>query len=167
MENEAAGLRTLLFVLLTTLYYVRVKNKRVFFFSFLITFTIAEILNFLSFFVDVPQLNDSDTMYYLVNSVYIIAYALLITQILSAMNVIEMVKKYPFHLLILIVLDVFCVVVVTNTAIGRLTYYAYFVELIYNAVIMILLTVTLINYLHREDKKAINLLIGAIFIFFS
>lgn len=167
LENEAAGMRTLLFLLLSLLYYFRVKSKGFFFFSFLITFTIAEILNFLSFIIDLPLLKDSDAMYYIVNSLYIISYALLITQILSVMNLIEIVKKYPFHLLILIALDVFCVVVVTNTAIGRLTYHAYFVELVYNAVIMILLTTTLINYLHREDKKAINLLIGSIFILFS
>lgn len=167
MEIEAAGLRTVLFALLTSLYYFRVKRKRMFFFSFLITFTIAEILNFLSFIVDLQPFNNSDAMYYIVNTLYIISYALLITQILSAMNLLKMVKKYPFHLLILIILDVFCVVVVTNTAIGRLTYQAYFVELVYNAVIMILLTLTLINYLHREDKKAINLLIGSIFILFS
>jgi hypothetical protein len=166
MEIEATGLRALAFVLLTTLYFVSVKKIRPFFFSFLITFTIAEVLSFLRFFVDPPPLNDSDVIYYVVNSLYIISYALLIAQVLSVMNVIEMVKKYPFHLLILIVLDVFSVIIVTNTAIGSLTYYPYFVELVYNAVIMLLLTVTLINYIHREDKKAINLLIGSIFILF-
>ena len=83
------------------------------------------------------------------------------------MKLVEMVKKYPFHILVLIILDVFSVVVVTNTAMHKLSFHEYYMEFIYNSVIMILLTVALINYIDKEDKKAINLLIGSIFIFFS
>lgn len=167
LEVEAAGIRALLLMFLTVLYYIRVKNKSIYFFLFLITFSIAEILNFIGWLVPLVPDNRVDYMYFIVNSLYILAYSLLTVQILTSMNLVEIVKKLPFHLIILIILDVFCVIVVTNTAIGRLNYYEYFVELVYNSVIMILLTVALINYIHKNDKKAINLLIGSIFIFFS
>lgn len=167
LEVEAAGIRALMLILLTALYYIRVKNRRLFFFLFLITFAIAEILNFIGWLVPIVPIDDLDYMYFIGNSLYILSYSFLIVRILSSMNLLEVVRKLPFHLLILIVLDVFCVIVVTNTAMDRLNYYEYLVELVYNSVIMILLTVALINYILKNDKKAINLLIGSIFIFFS
>lgn len=167
LEVEAAGVRASLMILLTVLYYIRVDNKRVLFFLFLITFSIAEILNFVGWQVPVVPNHGIDYLYYTVNSLYILAYLFLTLQILISMTLVEILRKFPFHLIILILLDVFCVIVVTNTAIDRLNYYEYFVELIYNSVIMILLTVALINYIHKDDKKSINLLIGSIFIFFS
>lgn len=167
LEVEAAGIRAALMILLTVLYYIRVDNKRVLFFLFLITFSIAEILNFVGWLVPIVPNHGVDYLYYTVNSLYILAYLFLIVQILTSMKLVDILRKFPFHLIILIILDVFCVIVVTNTAIDRLNYYEYFVELIYNSVIMILLTVALINYIHKDDKKSINLLIGSIFIFFS
>lgn len=167
LEVEAAGIRALMLILLTALYYIRVENRRLFFFLFLITFAIAEILNFIGWLVPIVPIDDLDYMYFIGNSLYILSYSFLIVRILSSMNLLEIVRKLPFHLLILIVLDVFCVIVVTNTAMDRLNYYEYLVELVYNSVIMILLTVALINYILKNDKKAINLLIGSIFIFFS
>lgn len=167
MEVEAAGVRALLLFILSVLYLVRIKKKHFFFILFLVAFTIAEVVNFIGWLVPVVPNNSFDFMYYTGNSLYILAYSFLTIQVLSSMNLAEILKKYPFHLLILIILDVFSVIVVTNTALNRLNYYEYFVELVYNAVIMILLTVALINYLHKNDKKAILLLIGSIFIFFS
>jgi len=165
LEAEAAGVRTLLFIFLLILYYIKVDTKLLYFFLFLITFTGAEIVNFIAWLV--APITIKTILYYIGNSLYILAYSLLIVQIVSTMNFKDIVKKLPYHLIILIVLDVFCVIVITNTVIGRLNYYEYFVELIYNSVIMILLTVTLINYIYRDDKKAINLLTGAMCIFFS
>ncbi len=167
LEATASGMRVLILVFLTVLYFYRVKEKRLYFLSFLIAFTFAEILSFISWQTPVVPRNQFDFPYYIGNSLYIIAYSLLILQMVSSMNLVEVVKKYPFHILILIVLDVFCVVVVTNTAMDKLSYHEYNLEFIYNSVIMVLLTVSLINYIDKEDKKAINLLIGCIFIFFS
>lgn len=166
-EVEAAGIRALLLAVLTVLYFVRVKHRHFFFILFLLAFAVAEVLNFIGWLVPIVPNQSFDFMYYTANSLYILAYSFLTIQILSSLNFVEILKKYPFHLLILIILDVFSVIVVTNTALARLNYYEYFVELVYNAVIMVLLTVALINYLHKNDKKAINLLLGSIFIFFS
>jgi hypothetical protein len=83
------------------------------------------------------------------------------------MNFKETVKKFPIHLIILLALDVFCVITVTDTTKSILSTAEYTLEFSYNAVIMLLLTITLINYIYREDKKSMNLLIGSIFIVFS
>lgn len=167
MEVEAAGIRALLLVFLTCLYFIRVKQKHFYFILFLILYTLAEILNFIGWQVPIVAKESIDHMYYVGNSLYIVSYSFLTIQILSSMDLIEVLKKFSVSLVILIILDVFSVIIVTNTAEDRLNYYEFFVEFVYNVVIMILLTVALINYLHKNDRKAINLLIGSIFIFFS
>ena len=167
LEVEASGVRALLLVFLTILYCYRVKEKRFFFLAFLIAFTIADILAFIGWAIPPLPNNQIDYTYYIANSLYVLSYSFLIVQMLKSMDLFEMVKKYPLHILILIILDVFCVIVVTNTAMHKLSYHEYYMEFIYNSIIMILLTVALINYIHKQDKKAINLLIGSIFIFFS
>ncbi len=167
LEVEASGIRAFLLVSLTVLYCNTVTKRGVYFLAFLIAFSIADILSFIG--VQIPPLpkNSIDYTYYIINLLYILSYSFLITQMLTSMKFDEVIKKYPFHLFILIVLDVFCVVVVTNTAMHKLSNHEYYLEFLYNSIIMILLTVALINYLHKEDKKAINLLVGSIFIFFA
>lgn len=167
LEVEASGMRALFLIFLTILYVYRVKDRNSYFLMFLIAFTLADILAYVGWQIPLVPKNQIDYPYYIANSLYVLSYSFLIMQMLTSMNLVEIVKKYPLHLLILISLDVFCVVVVTNTAMGKLSFHEYYMEFIYNAVIMILLTVALINYIHKEDKKAINLLVGTIFIFFS
>lgn len=167
LEVEASGIRALLSIFLTTLYIYSVKQKRSFFLLFLLTFSIAEILTYFGWLIPIVPDAKIDLMYYIANSLYILSYLFLIIQIMISISVVDVVKKYPFHLLVLIILDVFSVVVVTNTATDKLSNYEYYMEFLYNAIIMILLTVSLINFIHKDDKKAINLLLGSIFIFFS
>jgi hypothetical protein len=163
---QAAGVRALLLLLLTGLYCNKVKRKRLFFFLFFIAFAFADTLNFFSLFIPLRE-NSIDYSYYLVNSLYILAYIFLIIQVLKSMDVKEVVKKLPFHIIILLVLDVSSVIVVTNTTQNQLDIYEYTLEFVYNAVIMVLLSVALINYIHKDDKKSMNLLLGSIFIVFS
>ncbi|TDU40562.1 hypothetical protein BXY82_2614 [Gelidibacter sediminis] len=167
LEVGAAGLRVSLLILLNVLYYYYVNYKRPLFLSFLVTFCVAEIINFVSLLFPEMRAVQIDYLYYTVNSLYILSYVFLILLMLRTMDFFEIIKKFPFHIFIMIVLDVFFVVIVTDTALHRLSYAQYFMEFLYNAVVMILLTVALINYLHKDDLKSINLLIGSIFIVFS
>ncbi len=166
-ETAAAGLRAVLLVLLTAFYCVTIENKRKLFFLFLIMFSLAEILNFISRFLEASTNNGVHYFYYSTNILYIVSYILLIVKILYDMNIKETVKKFPVHIIVLLALDVFCVVTVTDTTKGILSTTQYSLEFSYNAVIMLLLTVALINYISREDKKSMNFLIGSIFIVFS
>ena len=45
-ETQASALRALLLIVLTVFYYLTIKDKKRFFYLFLVSFTIAEILNF-------------------------------------------------------------------------------------------------------------------------
>ncbi len=166
-ETQASALRALLLIVLTVFYYLTINDKKRFFYLFLVSFTIAEILNFTSMFVSFVSENGADYSYYLTNALYILSYIFLIIKVLGDMNLKEIIRKFPIHIIVLLVLDVFCVITVTETTKGLLSNAEYALEFSYNTIIMLLLTITLINYIYREDKKSMNLLIGSIFIVFS
>lgn len=166
-EFEAAGARVTLVLLLTLLYYIGIKSKQLFFFLFLICFSLAEVIGFVSYFVEIDYTTSTDYFYYFANSLYIISYVFLIFRILIDMNIKEVFKKFWIHLLILIVLDIFCVVILSGTTEKRLSNHQFSLEFFYNAIIMLLLTVAMINYMSKNTQKSMNLLLGSIFIFFS
>lgn len=168
LEFEAAGIRPLLLMLLTTLYWNSAKEKRFFFLMFLSIYFLAEVINFVGWLspVDVES-GQIDYLYYISNALFITSYSFLIAESFSSMNVDDIFDKYMYQICILVVLDVISVVVVTHTVIDKLPYSAFFVEFVYNAVIMILLSVTLLNYYDKDDQKSLVLFIGSVFILFS
>lgn len=167
LEFEASGARLILVFLLTLLYYISVESKRIFFFLFLVCFTLGELVGFISYFVDVDNGHPIDYFYYLGNALYILSYVFLIIRVLKEIDVILVFKKFWLHLTVLIILDIFCVIILTGTTKNILSYNEFSLEFLYNAIIMILLTVSMINYISKNTQKSMNLLLGAIFIFFS
>lgn len=167
LELEAAAARLALLLLLTLLYCVKVPIKRIFFLLFLIAFSLGELIGFLSYFVEIDYETSTDYFYYIVNGFYILSFIFLIFRILKDMEIKKVLKKFWIHLGILIVLDVFCVVILTGTTEKLLSNYEYSLEFFYNTIIMTLLTVAMVNYISKNTQKAMNLLLGAIFIFFS
>ena len=96
-----------------------------------------------------------------------LAYFFLILRCLITWDFKKIIKQFPATLLVLIMLGVFCVTLITDTAKAQLTPSQYILELIYNIVIMLLLSVALINYMYLDDKKSILFFIGTMFIFLS
>ncbi|MEZ4802887.1 MAG: hypothetical protein R2797_08935 [Gelidibacter sp.] len=167
LEFQAAGSRVILVLLLTVLYYIRVRPKRLLFFLFLLFFSLAEIVNFASWFIKLDYDTTTDYFYYGANILYIVSYVLLTLRVIIDMNIQQVLSKFWIHIIILTVLDVFCVIIVSGTAEKMLSEHQYSLEVVYNSVIMILLTVAMINYISKNSHKSMNLLLGAIFIFFS
>lgn len=166
-EMYASFIRAAMIVLLTILYCKQVKSYSSYFFMFLITFSLAEVIGLLSFIFELDLNNSIDYYYYIGNILYILSYIFLIIYVLKNINIKDAIIKLPAHIVILIVLDIFCVTIVTDTTKELLSIYQYSLEFLYNAVIMTLLTLAVINYIYKVDKKAMNLLIGALFIVFS
>ncbi|MDG5491701.1 hypothetical protein [Psychroserpens sp. SPM9] len=167
LELEASGVRAFTMLLLTALYLVRVKNKHVLFLSFLIVFTIAELFNWATWLKNFDIDPNFDYFYYVGNALYILAYLLLIFRILVGFSIVKAMSKFPLQSLLLIVLGVFVVYLVTDTTRETLNNSEYTLEFTYNAVIMVLMNLSLLNYMYRDDKKSMNLLIGSICIVFS
>lgn len=165
-EIIASGVRTFLVLLLSILYYIQVHKKNMFFFLFLISFVLAEIVSFVAFFVPIYE-GETDLFYYAGNLLYMVSYLFLIIQLLKGMDIKSVFLKLPFHFLVLFILDVFCVFIVTDTAKYELDTYEYLLEFVYNAITMVLLSLAVINYIYRDDKKSMNFLLASIFIVFS
>lgn len=158
--------------LLTYVYYLKTKDKSSFFFLFLLMFSICEftcgISNIIyeftgSVFVDTFQFFSGNIM-------YILGYTFLIMEIIKDMKLKEVFKKFPFTIVVLLALDTYSVILVSKVSIES----GYFesvtgmvIEVIYNTIIMLLLSVSLINYLYKDSRKAINLLLACTCIVFS
>lgn len=167
MEMYGSVIKAVLLIGLTALYYLSVEQKSTYFKLFLIAFTLGSVLDVVAWSELTTSLFSNVVYYYLVNSLYIFSYILLIVKVLSGLNLLTLVKKLPFHIIILIVLDVFSVIVITETTQKVLNPTEYLLEFVYNSVVMVLLSVALLNYIYRDDIKSMNLLLGSILIVFS
>ena len=86
------------------------------------------------------------------------------------MNIKNVFNRFTTYILILAALDIYSIILVTDIAIKSdylQGFFDYLTEIAYNTVIMLLLSITLINYISRHTKKAMNLLLGALSIVFS
>lgn len=158
-----------LLVMLTVL-YIRTndtkKKKIPYFLYFLITFAVAELLTLSAHFINLT-LDGVNYNYYVSNLLYMLAYTFLVLRCLSVMEFKEILKKFPVTLIILIMLSVFCVTLITETAQSQLSTGEYIIEFVYNGIVMVLLSTALIAYMDKGDNKSMLFLIGAMFIFFS
>lgn len=161
--------RGLILPLLTILYCVTGKSKSNYFFYFLLFYSLAEFTSVFSYFAYYSVVVDN-FLYYGGNLCYITAYVFLILEVLKSIKLKRVISKFPAHIIILLVLDIYSVYLVSEIAVksdylSNMT--EYIIEIVYNIVVMLLLTVTLINYISRDSKKAMNLLLGSLCIVFS
>lgn len=164
-QIEGDGVSAVVLTLLTILYYRGYEKKRHFFMMFLITFTFAHILNYIAHYL--PEYEHLNYQYYSVNLLYILSYVFLILRVATTFDFRVIFRKFPIHILILVVLDILCVSIITATAESKLSTTEYLLEFSYNTVIMALLSFALVNYLFRNDNKSMLFLVASIFIVFS
>jgi len=166
-ELQGAAVSALLLVLLTILYCGWTVQKSRFFFWFLVTFTFGHLLSYSSWYGPFIEEGQVDYYYYIANILFIISYLFLIVKVLLSIDFNKAFKELTIPILILFVLDVFCVIIVTDATEGKLSGYEYVLEFVYNGVIMALLSVALIDYLYRNDNKSMLFLLGSICVVFS
>jgi hypothetical protein len=168
LEFYAAAVKAVLILGLTVLYHIEVKDKNWFFRIFLYLFTAGVTIDFTAWILALRnELSFEGLFYYSANTLFILSYMVIIVKMLSALKLKSLVKKLPIHILVLLVLDVFSVIIVTETTEKVLNPTEYIVEFIYNSVVMILLSVALLNYIYRDDIKSMNMLLASILIVFS
>ena len=167
LEYEGAAVSAIMLVLLTYLYFGWTKHKSNFFFWFLITFTVSQVLSFFAWYGPEVTYGEIDYYYYIANTLYVIAYLILIIKTFLSLDLKAVFSQLTVPIIILVVLDVFCVSIINETTQHALTNYENILEYTYNAVIMTLLSFALINYMYRNNNKSMLFLIGSIFIVFS
>lgn len=164
--------RWLIVPLVTCLYRVKTKDSSSFFYLFLLTFSVCELTR--GIFNIIYQFTESDLIdkiqFFSGNFMYILSYTFLIVEIIKDMNLKYVFKKFLFSIIVLLFLNTYCVFLVSKVSIES----GYFdgilgmvIEVIYNTIIMLLLSVSLLNFLYRESKKAINLLFACVCILVS
>lgn len=161
-ELIAFNLRSLIFPIVALIYFVCVKEKSMFFILFLIFYSLSELLAIIS-----DKLNPG-VDYLLGNSLYILAYLMLFIKICKSISLMHVLKNFKIHLLVLTALNIYIVYVmqIIIDPLVKLSY-EYFVELIYNIVMLLLLSSSLINYFYRDNKKSLYLFVGSLCIVFS
>ena len=165
---EAFGVKALGMSLLVVLYCFGVKKKNLLFILFLLSYSAAEIHNYVTYNM-VPSSESTYDIHYLIgNTFYISAYIFLILRIFTLMNFKKVISRLPFQIGLLSILGIFVVYLITDLSKPDFNLdYTHPVELFYNAVVMFLVCLALINYLYNDTKKSMNLLIGSICIIFS
>ena len=168
-QEIADYVRPIILPLLTVLYYLIKKDKTSYFFFFLVFYSIAELSGIFNYYAQYSYFMN-DLLYYGGNSLLITAYVFLILEILKSMNIMRIFNRFTAYILILAAFDIYSIILVTDIAIKSELLsgaFDYLTEIAYNTVIMLLLTITLINYISNHSKKAMNLLLGALCIVFS
>ena len=165
----ASYVRPLILPFLVVSYCIMKKEKSSNFFYFLLFYSFGEFLGLFSYYAINSYFVDN-LLYYGGNILLITAYVFLVLEIIKPMDIKSLFNRFITYILILIALDIYSIILVTEIAIKSdflYGFYDYLVEIVYNTVIMLLLTITLINYISRYTKKAMNLLLGALCIVFS
>lgn len=165
IEGDATS--AIVLVLLTILYAFWTTRNNNYFLWFLILHAIGHIISYLSWYGPDLYEGDTDYIYFTANALFIISYLLLTLKFITQLNIRRVLSKLSGPIFILIILDIFCVSLVTATAVSTLNVYEYTLEYIYNGMIMIMLSVALINYMYRNDTKSMTFLMGTICIVFS
>ncbi len=166
-EVEGAAVSALMLVLLTILYCGWTAEKSRLFFWFLVIFTVGHILSYTGWFMPLLEQDQLDIHYYGANILFIVAYLFLIIKVLSLINFGKVFRELSIPVVILVVLDVFCVIIVTDATEDSLSTYEYILEFVYNGIIMTLLSIALLDYMYRNDNKSMLFLLGSICIVFS
>ncbi|WP_136481423.1 hypothetical protein [Cognatitamlana onchidii] len=172
--NIAFLLSSLLVPVITVGYIFFSKRKNVYFLLFLVLYSISDILGvtvhyilYYNFqYVDSIRFYELD--YYIGSSMYILGYLLLSIVIVKTISFKHVLKNFKIHLVVLTALNIYLIYVLQFIVESNIEYrYEYYVELVYNVVMLLFLSIALISYFYRDNKKSLYLFVAALFIVFS
>ena len=148
--------KALIVPIITLLYLVNNKRKSIFFTIFLVAFSISDLLSLINFnFV-------FEFEYYLGNSLYILAYSALSYEIIRSIDLKYIFNHFKMHLFILLVLNIYANYVLVGIGKEYIGGVEFNMEFVYNVFTLLLLSVSLINYFYRDDKKSLVMFLGTL-----
>lgn len=162
MEFLSCVSRSLVVPIFTILYFQTVKRKSLYFSMFLILFSITEASTLIN--DKIPYA----IVYFGGNSLYIAAYVFLILEVIKSLNFSFILNNYRMHVVVLLLLNVYIVYVllkIVNPYVAQSS--EFYIELIYNIVMLLLLSISLLNYFYRDDRKSLLMFLGSLCIVFS
>lgn len=155
--------------LIALIYVIFAKGKNIFFLLFILCYSTSDLMGMT--IANMPSsevVNLSDIDYYVGNSLFILAYVFLVVKISKSLSLLYVLRNFKIHLVVLTILNVYLVYVLQVILSPNMEMLnQYYLEMIYNIVMLLLLSVALLNYFHKDNKKSLYLFIGALCIVFS
>ena len=160
---------SLIVTLITIIYVLFVERKSTLFLMFLVCYSLSDIMGVVIRNMPYDEsLKLYDFEYYIGNSLYIIAYVFLIIKISKSLDFKHVIKHFKMHLIVLSVLNIYLLYVLHAIINPNLVLEIdYYLELTYNIIVLLLLSIALLNYFYKDNKKSLYLFLGALCIVFS
>lgn len=160
--------RALIVPAITVLYFIRYKPKLCCFAMFLMLFSLAELISVADLVPVVSNHLPYAVFYYTCNGLYALAYLVLVFHIVKSLNLKRVIKHFFVHLLVLGFLNGYLLYVLFNIISPYLVNIGeHIVELLYTVAILLVLSVSLINFLYKDTRKSLLLFLGSLCIVFS
>ena len=168
-DAVAFSLDCLIVPLIALTYVIFTKRRNIFFLLFILCYSISDLMGIIVAYMPSSEVvNWGDIDYFLGNSLFILAYVFLVVKISKSLNLLYVLRNFKIHLVVLTILNVYLVYVLQVILSPNLNMLnEYYLEMIYNIVMLLLLSVALLNYFYRDNKKSLYLFIGALCIVFS
>lgn len=165
----AYNLDCLIVPLIAFAYVIFAKRKNIFFLLFILCYSASDLMGLVIYYIPSSEVvNWDDIDYFVGNSLFILAYVFLVVKISKSLNLLYVFRNFKIHLVVLTVLNVYLVYVLQVILSPNLDMLnEYYLEMMYNIVVLLLLSVALLNYFYRDNKKSLYLFIGALCIVFS
>jgi len=161
-ELMASSFSSVIFPLIALLYFVSVKPKTLFFSLFLLCYSLSELAFFI---IDlIPYLY----FYYIGNILSMLSYTFLLLEVCKSVCGFYVLKNFKFHIIVLTGLNIYIAYILQEAINPYLELTTeYLIEITYNIVMLLLLSISLLNYFYKDDKKSLFFFFGALSIVFS
>ncbi len=168
---------SLIFVVFLYLYLTESERKSKIFMGFLLAFLIGDIYAVVMglFHLISSYLGNASSYVelepYVGNMPFVIAYICLIVYIARDFNFSQLIKRFKYHLLVLVIFNVYAILTLNRMMLEaeffEMYTLAFLFESIYNSCIILVLSFSLLNYIYYDTEVSFLLLLGSIFVVFS
>lgn len=152
----AVTARALVVPLFTILYFLNNKSRSPYFIIFLIAYSISDLISVVGYNMYF------EWEYYIGNSLYIVAYLAFSYEILTSISIKHILSYFKSHVIVLALFNLYLNYVLIRYEAEYFSSTEYIMELLYNISTLILVSVSLLNYFYRDDKKALILFLGSL-----
>ncbi len=162
--------RMLINPLLCAYFYLKKKESTSLFFKFLVFFAIAEFLCDYQLFVFFG-FEETELLinfcYYVGFLFYYMAFTFLLVFMINSMNLKVVIKRFPIHILVFFLFSVYTFYETKLMLGDELILLDAIFENLYNVIFILILPISLLNYLYHDNVKTILLFLCCLFIVFS
>ncbi len=170
-ESLAFNLDYLISPIIALIYMFFVKRKNIFFTLFILCYSVSDLLGIIiEYLPDNKNTILYDIDYYGGNILFMLGYLFLVIKITKSLSLYYVLRHFKIHLIVLTILNIYLVYVLQIILLPSLNMERmsqYYLEMTYNIIMLLLLSVALLNYFYRDNKKSLYLFIGALCIVFS